>query len=487
MLKRLFIILICFSLLQGLVNVGAAGDTAADLSKDCTVTTDGNKAYLTDNNIYTYTKLTGIEVISDTPIYGVYVLFDRSPTEWKLVADGREQSCGKNGFLHELVELDGATELTLSFNEGTYIADIFFYGEGALPDTVQRWELLDKADIMICPTHSDDDQLYFAGMIPWACAKGYDVQIVYFTNHWNTHDRPHELLNGLWHCGLKYYPYIAEHPDLYSQSLAEAEQAFGSVGLSKEHFIEFYVELFQRYRPLVVAGHDLGGEYGHGAHMLNSLVLREAVEKSAERGLWDVKKTYIHMWKENSVSFNWDIPMEELGGKTPFEVSQEGYGYHYSQHRFEGLSRWLYGTELAPITKASQIYSYSPCSYGLYRSTVGADTVENSLFENIKSYKEQAAEQKPPAVEPPPPPAPPTPPAEEKPSYPPCLWTKLKATEYAKTWQPIAGKPITEPANEKEADATPYIIAAVLSTLILGVAIIITRKKENDSKHKNQA
>ena len=331
MLKRLLALIVCLSFMQSFVTVKAANNIALDLTYHCVITADGKSAsLLTDNNIYTYTKVTELEIKSSTPIYGIYILFDCAPKEWNLSAQGETLSCGKNSFLHEFVELGGERELVLSFDNET-VADVFVYGEGVLPSTVQRWELLDKADIMICPTHSDDDQLYFAGMIPWCTAKGYDVQIVYFTNHNNTHDRPHELLNGLWHGGIKYYPYIAEHPDLYSQSLKEAEQSFNSVGLSKTDFVEFYIQLFQRYRPLVVAGHDVNGEYGHGVYMLNSTVLMEAVQLSAERGFWNVPKTYIHLWKENAVTFNWDIPMDELGGKTPFNVSQEGYGFHYSQ------------------------------------------------------------------------------------------------------------------------------------------------------------
>lgn len=491
MIKRLFALVLSIAFLQGFIIVKAADGTARELTKQCAVTADGkNASYLTDNNIYTYLKVNEVEIKSDAPLYGVYILFDRTPTEWKLTAKDKEQICGKNGFLHEFVELSGETEIKLSFESGTTVADVFVYGEGALPNTVQRWELLERADIMICPTHSDDDQLYFAGMIPWCTAKGYDVQIVYFTNHWNTHDRPHELLNGLWHCGLRYYPYISDHPDLYSLSLAEAEQVFKGVGLDKNYFVEFYVDLLQRYQPLVVAGHDQNGEYGHGAHMLNSTVLREAVSLSAERGLWDVPKTYIHLWGENQATFNWDIPMEELGGKTPFEVSQEGYGFHYSQHRFESLSRWLYGVEGAPITKASQIYSYSPCRYGLFRSTVGLDTTENSLFEHLKSYKEQQAEQAPPKPEPPVPPE--ELPKEEKTYYPSIMWAELKMEEYTEEHRaelylqkPVSLKPTAK--NEVKQDNTgAYIIVSALSLLILASAIIITRKRYNEPKHKNK-
>ncbi len=390
MYKRIISLLLCFFAL-GLPIKADAVYVAKELTDSCIITADGEAAsFLADNNIYTYRSVNEVRVESSTELYGLYIKFDRNPDEWTLTADGEEIKCGKNGFLHEYIELYGNCELVLTFETKTSIADVFVYSMGMPPESVQRWDTLERADIMICPTHSDDDQLYFAGMIPWCTAMGYDVQVVYLTNHLNTHDRPHELLDGLWHCGLKYYPVISEYPDLYAMSIAEAEAAYAGVGITKQDFTEFYVELFTRYKPLVVAGHDTNGEYGHGVHMLNSAAIKEAVKLSADRGLWDVPKTYIHSLRENSVVFNWDMPMDELGGRTPFEVSQEGYGFHHSQHRFESLTRWLYGTEGAPITQASQILSHSPCRYGLYRSTVGMDTEENGIFQNLESYKEQS-------------------------------------------------------------------------------------------------
>ena len=488
MLWRALSLFLCLCLLACPAKASAT-DKAFDLTAECDITADGASASsLTDNNVYTYRSVGEIVIKSQNPLFGLYVKFDRLPEKWVLTADGTVTECGDKGFLHEFVPLNGAVELTLSFENKASVADVFLYGEGDIPDTVQRWEIIDKADIMVCPTHSDDDQLYFAGMIPWCIAKGYDVQVVYFTNHWNTHDRPHELLDGLWHCGLKYYPYIPDHPDLYSLSLSEAEAAFGVFGYNKEYLTEFYIDLFERYKPLVVAGHDINGEYGHGAHMLNSTVLMDAVLLSAERGVWDVPKTYIHSWKENAVVFNWDIPMEELGGKTPFEVSQEGYAFHHSQHRFESLSRWLYGTDAMPITKAAQIYSHSPCRYGLFRSTVGYDTEENSIFQNLKSHKEQAAEKVPPPDTPP----------EEPPviQEPPRAAAVFSGEDVRRKYLQKNGeefliqKPLVfEPAVDKDTknnELTVYV-AVLAGIIVFCIAITIIKSRKNKNAEKNKA
>lgn len=385
-MKKAAVIFAFILLISSIVgfDVQANDSVATDITAQCTVTADGESVKaLADNNIYTYKKVKEIVINSESAIHGLYIKFDKQPTEWKLNADGFDINCGKDGFLHEFVEINGAKNLTLNLGDGIAVADIFVFGAGASPEWVHHWERAEQVDIMICPTHSDDDQLYFAGLIPWCAAKGYTVQVVYFTNHFDTHDRPHELLEGLWHNGVRYYPHFSPFPDKYANSVENAIDTYENSDITREDMVEYQVEVIGRYKPLVIAGHDFNGEYGHGVHILNAKTLAEAVELAAEREIWDVPKTYIHLWEENATVFDWDTPMEELGGKTPFQISQESYQFHKSQHRFENLYRWLYGTESKPITKATDIRSYSPAKFGLYRSTVGADSGIGDVFENI--------------------------------------------------------------------------------------------------------
>ena len=39
--------------------------------------------------------------------------------------------------------------------------------------------MCEAADLMLCTTHADDEQLFFAGVLPYYVSKGYDVQVVY--------------------------------------------------------------------------------------------------------------------------------------------------------------------------------------------------------------------------------------------------------------------------------------------------------------------
>ena len=47
------------------------------------------------------------------------------------------------------------------------VCDISVFSEGDLPQWVQVWQpQCEKADIMLLSTHSDDEQLFFAGLLP---------------------------------------------------------------------------------------------------------------------------------------------------------------------------------------------------------------------------------------------------------------------------------------------------------------------------------
>ena len=67
-----------------------------------------------------------------------------------------------------------------------------------------------------------------------------------------------------------------------------------------------------------------------------------------------------------------------MGGRTALEVAADAYKKHVSQQWC-----WFY---------VSDDYQYSCADFGLYRTTVGADTTGDDLFENLKTYKLQQQE-----------------------------------------------------------------------------------------------
>lgn len=299
--------------------------------------------------------------------------------------------------------------LTIRFPHGSVsLCEISVFTPGYLPGYVQVWEPAKEGqtDLILFSTHGDDDQLFFAGLLPYYCALDYEVLVVYMSDHSNCHSvRVHEMLNGLWAVGVTTYPVLGDYPDLATKSLSNAYALFQIFGITRDDLIGFILEQLRRYQPLVVVGHDFNGEYGHGQHMAFAECLAAALELSGDPtqyresanayGTWEVPKAYFHLYPENPVVMDWDTPMEALNGLSPFQVSQlYGYPQHLSQQS-SWVSNWINGQNFS-ITRADQITSYSPCLYGLYRSTVGADVLKNDFFENLQNYSRKKTGHAPP-------------------------------------------------------------------------------------------
>ncbi len=397
-MKKIFIFLAAAAaaLLLSL-SAGAADITgSAAFSPSDPAVADGNEATRS-----VYGKGSMITVRSDVPIAAVYVKFDREPPEWTLSANGVSVRRGRYGFWHEFCDLAAlggpAREVTLHFDtEKAEICDIYVFSEGDIPDWVQRWQPAEGySDLVLLSTHADDEQLFFLGVLPYYAGEmGYEVQVVYFTNHLNTRNRPHELLNGLWTVGVRRYPVIGalgDYWDGYNETLEYSYSAAAREGISRDDLIAFQVAVLRRFRPQVVVGHDINGEYGHPQHKINTDTLIPALafaanasympESAAVYGVWDVPKTYLHLYGENRIIMDWDRPLSRFGGMTAYEVSKLGYACHLSQ-QYAWFTDWING-KYGQYTKATDIRSYKPTEYGLYRSLVGADAVGGDFFENL--------------------------------------------------------------------------------------------------------
>lgn len=360
---------------------------------------------------------------SETEIDSLYFLFNTKALDMTLSAGGEEKSV-EGKFLHRFVKISElfsgpVYEVTVRFPERAVLNEVCAFGKGDLPDWVQVWEdPCEKADLMLFTTHADDEQLFFAGVLPtYAGERGLAVQVAYFTDHVYETDRRHELLNGLWTVGVTHYPVIGSVPDAYAQS-DSADAAYNwalqnakTAGFTEESLIASQTELLRRFKPLVVVGHDLNGEYHHGQHILNVRTLLKAAEgsgqsdfcaESAEKyGTWDVKKVYLHLYSENAIVMDWDQPLSAFGGKTAFQMTQAGFACHNSQQG-TWFGKWIYGangqlSRAADVSYVPPVYSsytsvaFSPCRYGLYRTTVGEDVKKNDFMENIETYEEEAA------------------------------------------------------------------------------------------------
>ena len=365
-------------------------------------------------------------------ITGLYLVFDREYDSLTLEQSGMEVVVSTEGMLHDylnVAELFGTPPqtVTVTFSSGSAeLGELRIFSPGEIPDWVQRWRRIPdgKADLLLLTAHGDDEQLFFAGLLPWyAGEKGYRVQVVYFTDHRNmTSCRVHEMLDGLWAVGVRDYPVFGSYDDYYTFDLADAYRYYEDTGHPRQELLAFVTEQLRRYRPLVAVSHDPMGEYGHGMHQMAADLLMEAVKISSEPddfpeqdekyGCWLVPKTYLHLYGEHEITMDWDIPMEHFDGMTAYEVTKSrGFPSHVSQQK--DFAWYFRGAE-----RAADVEKYSPCRYGLYQTAVGEDTGKGDFFEHLEDYRKEPPPTQPIQESQPPAPQPRQSVSEEKPESP---------------------------------------------------------------------
>ena len=221
----LFILLISFLILLSLVVY------AKDITSSSKILVNDKKLNkILDKKESTYTtinKNVEIKIESEEDIYGLYIIYEYSSKTGRISGNGKEENVGENSFLHEYInvqeKLGPSKELVLSYDEKVKIADIYVFSEGKLPDFVEVWEKpCELADLLLFSTHSDDEQLFFLGLLPTYVARGAYVQVVYLANHNDNPKRLHEQLHGLYTVGVRNYPIMGIIPDAYSTTLKGA-------------------------------------------------------------------------------------------------------------------------------------------------------------------------------------------------------------------------------------------------------------------------
>lgn len=366
---RLFLLALLLSLLAA---AGAQAE-AADITGKCTFAyapaSEGKKT-ITDGSYLTYYSGKWLEVNASTPCYGLYFSFAKREVDFEVQVpgeDGQWTAIAQDSrrYTNTYLALPGVTRFRLvpTSDNTIHISEIHLLGEGELPAWVQTWQPFEgKADLLVLSAHCDDELLFFGGVIPYyAGEKQMKVIVCYLTDQ--THTRRSEALDGLWTCGVRAYPEMGVFKDIKVNTAKECYPYWG-----KDKVAAHIASLIAKYQPEVMVTHDTKGEYGHGAHKVCAEMAMQYADATPE-GAWPLKKLYIHLYKENSLTFDWRQPLDFFGGKTAFDVAVDAFACHRSQ-KSNGLIVQDWGKHANNL-------------FGLYYSSVGPDTGAPDLFENI--------------------------------------------------------------------------------------------------------
>lgn len=261
-----------------------------------------------------------------------------------------------------------------------------------------------KAALMVISAHPDDEGLFFGGAIPYysAVRKLPMVHISMTSGDWvrPPEVREAELCAADWAYGLRnqpLFPRFKDYPtstldqtwDVWADDQGDIDNDPAEVAAGRQRAAEYAATQIRTYMPEVVIAHDFEGEYGHKNHQASAWAAADALDLAADPSVdlaglpaWQAKKLYIHLYNRapsqpmlNELRHDWSTPFHELDGKTPLEVADDGLACHVSQ-----------GGANLPNTWAGRRHSEQ---WGLYASTVGADTLDpdgiarGDFFEHI--------------------------------------------------------------------------------------------------------
>lgn len=307
------------------------------------------------------------------PPIALYMQARNEQGEWENIAsfDGK--------FYAQYYPVDGLKEIRFLPRDNPRaefkLSEVTVVTPGKLPDSFQVWEEpSDHVDMMLVHGHPDDELLWFGGLLPYYGGE-LDKEVLVVCVCPAGFHRKLELLDGLWTCGLRVHPILGTFHDYITNRRDEILQEWGDVNL-----ISFITEQMRTYHPKVMVTQDEKGEYGHGVHRAVCYAVKKAVEisrdpeqypKQAGRlGVWDVQKVYIHLYEENQITMDWQVPLERFDGMIAQDVTRKAFLCHRSQ---QGRG-WA--------VNDGGVHDNS--LFGLYYTTVGPDEKGGDMFEHIE-------------------------------------------------------------------------------------------------------
>jgi len=380
----------------------ASAETAREVTGDAAFRVpylvDGTLRRMTDRNRETALQTGKVKepVVYVTMKQGaaaaVYIEFGNNILPFTVQVQGeggwQDVAAWDQPYAQAYLEFPAQTAFRLRFETGNkytalYLREIYLFSEGEMNDVPQVWQPpCEQADLLLLVGHPDDELLWFGGLLPtYAGERGMNVQVCYLTCANSC--RRVELLNGLWHCGVRNYPDIGEFPDIKTYSAVELYPKWGGID-AVDHYVAL---LLRRYQPKVAVTQALDGEYGHAAHVVCGRSMSRACllaadpdydpDSAARYGVWTGQKVYLHNGDAPTTVMDWRQPLSAFGGKTGFEVAEEAYRLHASQPQPRHGKPSLYYITPEDDENSSFVYT-------LIWSTVGEDEAGGDLFEHVE-------------------------------------------------------------------------------------------------------
>ena len=350
-----------------------AEQTAADLTKDCTITLPENlqeKLYrITDGLVESFQRFDHDESVTITPpagqsAQGLYLEWYTVPKSYAVetydAAGTLLSSIEGQPFLNSYIPLDAASaQIKLVFgSDDAELAGIRLYGEGTLPADVQLWQ----------PTPETADLLYIASTPQSAVKDFFGVLAAYTVEHEipsalvvlskDTRNMQEGLLAGLWEMGFANYPQfgslVSTNNDVYKRVCGN----WGSKPTTK-----LVQRVLSQYGARVVMTNTPGDQAFDGAAQYCAEVVQDELQERGADDYTTVQKLYCAD-PSGTTALDWTAALIHFNGASVAEAANAAYAKNPGMRVFHKT--------LEPAA-----------TFTLGYTTVGDDTGAGDLLENI--------------------------------------------------------------------------------------------------------
>ena len=390
------VIAVCMAVLAVCAPAHASADDAKDITSLFKLSAnskykenrlyDGNYQNKWDSNREINPAIT-FSSINGECAYGIYVCFASMPAQWEIQVPSGDQwetlATGSTLYLHTYIALPGVTDFRLiAPSDEACILEInhlCVLSEGSLPSQIQQWEEPpEKADLLLLIARPGAEWQFMGGTIPtYGAESGMALLVACITQPGP--NAMSEWLNGLWFAGYRYYPLTGGMKDSSEKNIDKLNKTWDMKDARR-----FVMEIIRKYRPEVLVTHDIKGENDNAVNKacaeISAFCVRNGQNSAIEPDLFarygghDVKKLYLHLYAQNSITLDWRMPLASQNGLTALETAQAAFKLHVSQRNSK--------------ISVSDTAKYNNALFGLYISGVGPDENGNDFMENIKGKGE---------------------------------------------------------------------------------------------------